>query len=103
VLGQSVLVNQNVANAAGGDVRIGYIDPTVPGAPFQTAPAFEPLYDSVQVVAQRSASHTGLVPTFFASLMGFRGGSVAVPSTATAQPYQITGFQTVGSQNANRV
>jgi hypothetical protein len=33
--------------------------------------------------------------------MGFKGTQVTVQSTATAQPYSVSGFQAVGSLNAN--
>jgi Flp pilus assembly protein TadG len=102
VLGQPVVVTGNPSNASGvGDVSFGYVNPSVSGSSFTTNSAYTSLFNSAQVTAQRSASHTGVVPTFFSSLMGFHGTTVTVTSTATAQPYQIKGFQTYNSLNAN--
>src|SRR4029078_1855628 len=58
-------------------------------------------FNSVQVNILRDTSHGGSIPTVFAQLMGFRGTNVTVTSTATAQAYSISGFQAVGSLNAN--
>jgi hypothetical protein len=43
----------------------------------------------------------GIVPTYFAALMGFTGTAVNVQSTATAWPWSIKGYQGDGRNNAN--
>jgi Flp pilus assembly protein TadG len=102
VLGQSVTLVQNTGNTSGtGDVLVGYINQATPTAAMDSSSASATNYNSVQVTATRSSNRGGLVPTFFASLMGFSGSTVSVQSTATAQNYSINGFQTAGSLNAN--
>ncbi len=102
VLNQGVKVFQNPNNTPGvGDVLVGYLDPNNPHAALATSPASAPLFNSVQVTATRSASHGGVVPTAFGSLMGYNGATVSVQSTATAWNYSIVGFKTYNNLNAN--
>jgi Flp pilus assembly protein TadG len=101
VLGQGPQIVQNPSNGAAGDVLVGYLDPTNPHATFQTGTAYISEYNSVRVCLERSANRNGVVPTFFASLMGFRGSSVQVQSTATAQNYTISGFKSFNGLSAH--
>ena len=100
-LNQSVLVNQNTSNSTGGDVLVGYLDTKNSQSTLVTNAAFTSLFNSVQVTAQRTSDHVGLVPTFFGALMGYRGSNVQVQSTATVQNYSISGFKSVNNQNVN--
>lgn len=101
VLSASPVVNANTSNQAGGQVLVGFLDPTNPTATLNTSSSWSSLYNSVQVTILRDASHGGPVPTVFAQLMGFKGSDMTVSSTATAQTYSINGFRAVGSLNAN--
>jgi Flp pilus assembly protein TadG len=101
VLGATPVVNANNANTSGGQIMIGYLDPTNPSSTLDSSSASTKLFNSVQVKMLRDSSHGGAVPTVFAQLMGFKGTNVTVPSTATAQSYSIRGFQATGSLNAN--
>jgi Flp pilus assembly protein TadG len=102
VLGQGVTLVQNPSNAAGGDILVGYIDPTLPPktSPFVTASASASLFNSVQVTAQRTAYRGTAVPTFFGGLMGYNGANVSVSATATAASYAIKGFKSVNNLGA---
>jgi Flp pilus assembly protein TadG len=102
VLGVAPLIVQNTSNSAGhGDILVGYLDPTNPSSTLDTTSATEAKWNSVQVTAKRTSDHVGLVPTYFAKLMGFGGTVVSVQSTATAWPYSIKGFQGDGVNNAH--
>ena len=101
VLGHGVTLIQNPTNVAGvGDMIVGYLDPDNPLSAMVTAPASAPLYNSVQVTANLSAARGSVVPTFFGSLMGFRGANVTVQSTATAWNYSIAGFKSINNESA---
>ncbi len=101
VLGQGVTLIQNPTNDPSvGDVIVGYLDPDNPATPMVTAAASAPLYNSVQVTAVRAAARGTVVPTVFASLMGFNGTDLSVQSTATAWNYSISGFQIKNNLNA---
>ena len=101
VLGSAPVVNANASNQTGGQIMVGYLDPTNSSSTLDSSAGSNSKFNSVQVTILRDASHTGTVPTVFAQLMGFKGTSVTVTSTATAQAYSISGFQAVGSLNAN--
>jgi Flp pilus assembly protein TadG len=98
--------NQPVSLVAGtiwtnsGDIQVGYLDPNNPHSSLVTTPALAPTFNSVQVTARRDTSRGGQIPTFFSSLMGFRGGSLNVPSTATVTNYTISGYKNVNGLNA---
>lgn len=100
VLGQPVAVVANTSNTAGGDVVIGYLNPNNTTGTLDSSAAMTSLFNSVQVTAARSPTRTGVVPTFFASLLGFSGTTVSVTSTALAWNYSISGFQSTGSLRA---
>jgi Flp pilus assembly protein TadG len=100
VLGSAPGVTANTSNASGGQIMVGYLDPTKPTSTLDTSADSTSLYNSVQVTLLRDAGHGGAIPTVFAQLMGFKGTTVSVSSTATAQSYSISGFQAVGSLNA---
>jgi Flp pilus assembly protein TadG len=101
VLGHGVTLVQNPTNVAGvGDMIVGYLDPDNPLSAMVTAPASAPLYNSVQVTATLSSARGSVVPTFFGSLMGFRGANVTVQSTATAWNYSIAGFKSINNESA---
>jgi Flp pilus assembly protein TadG len=101
VLGSAPVEIANTSNQGGGQIMVGYLDPTNPYSTLDSSAAKTSLFNSVQVNILRDASHGGSIPTFFAQLMGFRGTNVTVTSTATAQAFSISGFQAVGSLNAN--
>jgi Flp pilus assembly protein TadG len=101
VLGQGVVALPNAANATGGDVLVGYLDPNNSSSTLVTNPMSSSLFNSVQVTAQRSPERGGVVPNFFTRLMGFRGSSIRVTSTATAQNYTISGFKATSNLSAN--
>jgi len=101
VLGDGALVVPNPSNADGGDVMVGYLNPADPKSTLVTTQAAAPLFNSVQVTARRSADHGGLVPTFFGALMGYKGTTVTVQSTATASCYTIAGFRSINNRSAN--
>jgi Flp pilus assembly protein TadG len=101
VLGTAPVVSANTSNQSGGQIMVGYLDPTNSSATLDSSTASTSKFNSVQVKILRDASHGGSIPTVFAQLMGFRGTNVTVTSTATAQSYSISGFQAVGSLNAN--
>jgi hypothetical protein len=100
ILGAAAVINTNYSNTSGGQILVGYLNPASPYATLDTSQASTPLFNSVQVTAIRDSNHSGLVPALFAQLMGFHGANVNVSSTATAQNYSISGFQAVGSLNA---
>jgi hypothetical protein len=101
VLGSAPVVGANTSNQSGGQIMVGYLDPTNPYSTLDSSAASTALFNSVQVKILRDATHGGAVPSVFAQLMGFKGTNVTVTSTATAQAYSISGFQAVGSLNAN--
>lgn len=101
VLGQPLQLVQNPSNDLAGDVIVGFLDPTNPHATFQAGTSYAPRYNSVRVLTERSANRNGLVPAFFSSVMGFRGSTVRVQSTATAQNYLIAGFKSVNGASAH--
>lgn len=101
VLGASPVLSINTSNTTTGQIVVGYLDPNNSNSTLNTAATLSSLFNSVQVTLYRDANHGGVVPTVFAQLMGFRGSSVTVTSTATAQAYAISGFQAKGSFNAN--
>jgi Flp pilus assembly protein TadG len=101
VLGKTPVLSANSTNSSGGQIVVGYLDPTNPYSALDSSSAKTKLFNSVQVTMTRDATHGGLVPTLFSQLMGFRGANVSVTSTATAQTYSINGFKAVGSLNAN--
>ena len=101
VLGTAPIVNANKSNQSGGQIMVGYLNPTNASSTLDSSTASTSLFNSVQVQILRDASHGGSIPTVFAQLMGFKGSNVTVTSTATAQSYSISGFQAVGSLNAS--
>jgi hypothetical protein len=101
VLGSAPVVTANTSNQSGGQIMVGYLDPTNPYSTLDSSSASTSKFNSVQVNILRNTSHGGSIPTVFAQLMGFRGTNVTLTSTATAQAYSISGFQAVGSLNAN--
>jgi Flp pilus assembly protein TadG len=100
VLRATPVVNSNITNQSGGQIMVGYLDPTNPYSTLDSSAASTKLFNSVQVTMIRDASHGGKVPTIFAQLMGFQGAQVSVTSTATAQSYSISGFRATGSLSA---
>jgi Flp pilus assembly protein TadG len=101
VLGNAPVVNTNSSNTSGGQIMVGYLDPNNPLSTLDTSSGSTTLFNSVQVTTVRDSSHSGLVPSFFAKIMGFQGAGPSVSSTAMAQPYSISGFQATGALNAN--
>jgi Flp pilus assembly protein TadG len=101
VLGSAPVLSTNIANASTGDILVGYIDWTNPKSTLNSSSASTKLFNSVQVTLHRDAAHGGVVPTVFAHLMGFAGSNVTVSSTATAQPFSVSGFKASGSSSAN--
>jgi Flp pilus assembly protein TadG len=93
VLGKKAVLNDNPSNDPAGDVVIGYVDVTTPHTQLVTGSASPSTFNSVQVRAQRTGDHGGLVPSFFSKVIGFGDRSLVVQSTATVQNYAINGFR----------
>lgn len=100
VLGVAPVLNTNTSNSTDGQIVVGYLDPTNARATLNSAAASSQLFNAVQVTMIRDSTHGGQVPTPFSQLMGFKGVSVTVISTAAAQNYSINGFHVAGSLNA---
>jgi Putative Tad-like Flp pilus-assembly len=98
VIRSSAVLSANLNNTTTGDIVTGYLNPNDWSAPFSTAATDLVNFNSVQVTARRDSSHTDVVPAYFARVMGYRGTSVAVTSTATLQPYLIQGYSTGPAQ-----
>lgn len=101
VLNAAPVLWTNTSNAPGGDILVGYLDWQTAGATLDSSVGATTRYNSVQVTLKRDAQHGGLVPTIFASLMGFKGSSVTVSSTATCQNFAVAGVKSDGSTNLN--
>jgi hypothetical protein len=101
VLGKAPVMNSNTSNFGGGQIMVGYLDPTNATSTLDTSSASTTKFNSVQVQLIRDSTHGGNVPTFFARLMGFNGTATTVSSTATSQPFSINGFQAQGTLNAS--
>jgi hypothetical protein len=101
VLGSAPVVSANASNQSGGQIMVGYLDPTNSSSTLDSSAASTSLFNSVHVNILRDSAHGGSIPTIFAQLMGFTGSNVTVTSTATAQSYSISGFRAVGSLNAS--
>jgi len=101
VLNAAPVLSTNFSNATGGDILVGYLDWQNPNATLDSSLGSEAAYNSVQVTLKRDAQHGGLVPTIFASLMGFKGSTVTVSSTATCQNFAVAGVKSDGSSNIN--
>ncbi len=98
-LGQSTILLNNISNASGGDVVVGYLNPSVIGATLDTSTLSTRLYNSVQVNASRSSTNGGVVPSYFGRLVGNSGTYVRVTATATAQNYVIQGFKSTSRRS----
>jgi hypothetical protein len=102
VLGQPPVLLENNSNHPDGDVVLGYIaDPTNPASPFLTSASLEPMFNSVQVRAARSADRGGIVPAFFSRALGFEGATLRYAGTASALTYDIAGFRSDPARNAD--
>jgi Flp pilus assembly protein TadG len=101
VLNAAPVIVANANNSTSGDIVVGYLDPNSSTATLDTSSASASKYNAVQVTTSRTSDHGGIVPGFFSKLMGFQGSSVQVSSTAIAQNYSITGFQSTNSLSAN--
>ncbi len=99
-LGSGTILNANSGNDASGDIVIGYLAPTDLVTALPDTSVSSTLFNSVLVAASRNSSHTGVVPSFFGGIVGSRGTSLRVTSTATVQNYSITGFSST-TENAN--
>jgi hypothetical protein len=84
-------VDSNGSNDSSGDVVLGYLaDPADPNCQLDFAnPA---LYNAVQVRVRKSSSVNGLVPAFFAKVLGSAGQTVAAKATAVMSS-DVVGFQ----------
>jgi hypothetical protein len=100
VLGSAPVLSANTSNQSGGQILIGYLDPTKPSSTLDSSSASTSRFNSVQVNLLRDANHGGAVPTVFAQLMGCKGTAITLTSTATAHCYSVSGFHAVGSLNA---
>jgi Flp pilus assembly protein TadG len=101
ILNAAPVLSTNPSNQPGGDIVVGKLDQSDPGGPLDTSVGATSEYNSVQVTLRRDAEHGGVVPTIFASLMGFPGASVSVVSTATVRNYAVSGVESDGSSNIN--
>jgi hypothetical protein len=100
VLGQPAVIVDNPSNSPGGDVVIGAWNPfTHTWSPPPLANIQQT--NSVMVTARRSSDHTGAVPNYFGSALGFNGTTLNVSSIATVQNYQISGFRSVNNLSAD--
>ncbi len=101
VLGLPVDVVGNASNSAGGDVLVGYLDPSnAYSSAMTTAAASSQLFNAVSVTTSRSAARTGVIPAFFSALMGNKGTALSLTSTALAWNYSITGFVSTNDLSA---
>lgn len=102
VLGTMPTVFENSSNDPSGDIVLGRIaNPANPASPFQTDASLQSNYNSVQVRVARSAERGGIVPTFFAKVMGIHGSSVQVTGTASALNYSVAGYTSEPNKNAD--
>ncbi|CAN5902683.1 hypothetical protein BH23PLA1_BH23PLA1_21500 [soil metagenome] len=105
VLGDSAMVLANAQNTPDGDIVFGHIpirNGNIFPAEFNPSAGLMPSFNAVQVRAARSQDRGGLVPNYFARVMGFNGSEVRVTSTAMAQLYDgAQGFQSTPGQNAD--
>ena len=101
VLNDSPVLSTNRSNETDGDILVGYLDWQDSNATLDSSVGSTTKYNSVQVTLRRDAQHGGLVPTIFASLMGFKGSSVTVSSTATCQNFAVAGVKSDGTSNIN--
>ncbi len=93
VLTKSAVIQDNPSNAAGGQVLIGYLNPTDKVSNSVNSGVAQGLFNSVQVTAIQDAGHGGLVPSFFSKIWGSTGSSAQVSGIATVQNYQVAGFK----------
>jgi len=84
---------------AGGDIVIGYLSSTDSSNSAPSTAGSQALFNSVQVNVSRDASHGGAIPTVFGGAVGVGSKDLSVASTATAQNYAVSGFQSVGGQS----
>ena len=99
-LDRAAVVLTNANNDPSGDIVLGTLDPTVKGSTLVVTAQPTATTNSVQVTARRDPNHGGIVPSFFAQVLGIGGTPVAVQATATAQNFAINGFKTVAGHNA---
>jgi hypothetical protein len=93
VLGGTPVISTNTSNASGGQIMVGYLEPSNISSTLNSSSSLTTQFNSVQVTIYRDASHGGPVPTIFGQLMGYYGANVTVNSTATAQPFSVSGFK----------
>ncbi|HEU5116666.1 MAG TPA: pilus assembly protein TadG-related protein [Isosphaeraceae bacterium] len=99
-------IDANDWNSRSGDVVIGYLDPlrlSDPTVALNTDSSMTSLFNSVQVTTRRDASRNGLIPAAFGRILGYDGYEARVSSTATAQNYQVKGFDTTASRNTSLI
>jgi hypothetical protein len=100
-LGATPVLSTNIDNSSNGQIVVGYINPYDSSSTLNTSSDLTSRFNSVQVTLYRDGGHGGPVPTVFGQLMGFSGASLTVESTATAQAFSVSGFQSNGSSNAS--
>lgn len=100
-LGVAPVLSTNIDNTSNGQIVVGYINPNNSSSTLNSSSNLSSQFNSVQVTLYRDGDHGGPVPTIFGQLMGFHGADLTVQSTATAQPFSVSGFQSNGSSNAS--
>jgi Flp pilus assembly protein TadG len=101
VLGTGAVLSANAANAASGDVVIGYLSRTDTSSSAPSTTASASTYNAVQVTARRDASHGGQIPTFFGGPLGIGAKDLKVTSTAMGQNYAVVGYRSVSGENVS--
>lgn len=101
VLGDVPVFLYTSGTATGADIQVGYLAPSDTTSVGPDSSAAANLHNSVRVFGRRDATHGGPVPGFFGQIFGVNGFGVQVSSTATAHPYEISGFKATPGQNAS--
>jgi Flp pilus assembly protein TadG len=99
-IGSTPIISTNTSNSSTGQIVVGYLDTSSKGSTLNSSSSMTTKFNSVQVTLYRDSTHGGAVPTVFGQLMGYNGANLTVQSTATAQPYSVSGFEADGSLDA---
>lgn len=85
-------ITQAAAQLASDDVAIGYIaSPNNPNSPFLTS-GYSAAPNAVQVRVRRTAQQNGVIPLFFAPVLGTNSATLQTVATAAYQP-GISGYR----------
>ena len=99
-IGHANRVFGQLAVVQSSDVEIGYKQTSPPDPTDSTFSSVTgATTNSVRVTATRNGSHGGVLPAYFSKIWGASGTSVSVKSTATLEPYSVSGY-TASTSNA---